>query len=287
MTEHLTVNIGSGQVIAPDWPAVAGLAAKMATVMGSISAVKKDSEHEKQHWSYASYGQVAEEIRKALASAKLALGVVVETVTQSEAGGTSGGLYNAVTLTFTLLDGESGAMMLCPWRGEAVDYGTADRGINKAITSASKYFLMRTFLVSTVDDEDNDGKGDAKLPTRSGGRATAKAETAQAVPASAGTPAQAAVALTEVQKRNLAGFRASLNANLTKIATDLAYQGKLEDLRHECLYRLAGVASTDAVPQADYGQVMAGLRGAVSDIMDETRAADEAQAESREEEMPA
>lgn len=154
--DAIHVKIGAGEIIAPGWPSVASLAGKLAKVMSLVSPVHRNERHEKQGYRYASYGEVAEEIRKAMAKANLSLSIHVMKAQREEE---NNGIYNRVTLHFVLLDGDTGAMMVCPWEGEAADFGTADKGINKAITSASKYFLMRTFLVSTTDEESNDGLG--------------------------------------------------------------------------------------------------------------------------------
>ena len=39
------------------------------------------------------------------------------------------------------------------WTGESLD--TQDKGITKAATSAEKYFLMKTFVISTGDAKDD------------------------------------------------------------------------------------------------------------------------------------
>ena len=65
-------------------------------------------------------------------------------------------------MSFTLINGD------CPedqevatWAGEASDYG--DKGINKAETAGTKYFLMRLFNISEKGDEDADAQTPAEM----------------------------------------------------------------------------------------------------------------------------
>ena len=156
--DSLIINYGGGVVIAPDWAAVASLNKKMALVMLKLTTVHKDAKHEKQGWTYASYSEVAEAVRQAMAAANLGLFIHVVNIGQHDAGS---GVRSEVELEFTFADGDSGAMRICRWVGEAVDFGTADKGLNKAYTASEKYFLMRTFLVSTSDDVDPDSEGES------------------------------------------------------------------------------------------------------------------------------
>jgi hypothetical protein len=55
-----------------------------------------------------------------------------------------------VTLDVTLVDGESGDMMTTTWIGQGLD--NSDKGYYKAYTGAIKYFLLKTFLISTGDE---------------------------------------------------------------------------------------------------------------------------------------
>ncbi len=63
-----------------------------------------------------------------------------------------------VTLSFTFCDGDTGATMQTIFKGEGID--VLDKGLPKALTAATKYFLQTTFLISTGDDPESDIKQD-------------------------------------------------------------------------------------------------------------------------------
>jgi|GEM_PF-4547377 len=59
---------------------------------------------------------------------------------------------NEITLgDYTLACGDTGATITTRWTGEAAD--SQDKGINKAATAALKYWLLKTFLISTGDED--------------------------------------------------------------------------------------------------------------------------------------
>jgi hypothetical protein len=57
-------------------------------------------------------------------------------------------------IRFSLIDPDSGQRIDSVVYGDGQDKG--DKGVFKAITGAQKYFLMKTFLLSTGDDPEND-----------------------------------------------------------------------------------------------------------------------------------
>lgn len=149
-TENLIhLETAAGVTVAPSWSAIASLNRKLARVMDELETLHKDGRNKQQDYTYVTYSDVADAIRQAMARNNLALYTEIENVQQEHR---DKGLATLLQISFTLADGDTGAMRTQSWRGEAVDYGMSDRGINKAITSAEKYWLMRTFLVSASDD---------------------------------------------------------------------------------------------------------------------------------------
>ena len=59
-----------------------------------------------------------------------------------------------VKMRFTLLDSETGESLESVFYGDGEDKN--DKGIFKAVTGASKYFLLKTFMVGTEDDAERD-----------------------------------------------------------------------------------------------------------------------------------
>ncbi len=59
-------------------------------------------------------------------------------------------------MAFAIIDAETGTTIERPWIGTGQDKG--DKGADKAYTGAVKYFLMKTFMIPTGDDPENDTK---------------------------------------------------------------------------------------------------------------------------------
>jgi len=163
-----TVNYETGEVVtaATDPKAQASLFAKLARVMGRIKKLPKTGWNDFHKYKFVTDGDVSDAVRAALASEGVAFFASLQLLEQ-EAKKTR------AQFIFTFADGETGATWSCNWTGEAMD--TQDKGIAKAATSALKYFLMKTFVLSAGDPEDD---SDNDKPKSSGqGRAPGKGET--------------------------------------------------------------------------------------------------------------
>ena len=110
--------------------------------------VQKDGKNEFHGYKYASEANLIAALRPALIDAGLVLIPSVTSVTQDEYGNTH------VMMNFTLMDDE-GYTFTFSGAGSGNDRnknGVGDKGIYKAITGATKYALMKTFLLETGDD---------------------------------------------------------------------------------------------------------------------------------------
>ena len=143
----------------------AKLHAKLSRVMGRLSKLPKDGTNKHFGYQYVTDAAVADAVRKALVAEGVSFlasmkEVTQETVTDPGSGKSKG--KTRVMFEFTFGCSESGAEYSCQWAGEADD--SQDKGIAKAATSAEKYFLLKTFVLSTGDDPDPDagtnGAGD-------------------------------------------------------------------------------------------------------------------------------
>jgi len=154
---------------------------------------------------------------------------------------------NKKTITdfeFTFADGESGATRTCSWRAEAQD--TQDKGISKSATSAVKYFLLKTFLISTGDEPDPDGSGDKKEPKKA---KKDKKVTEPVVPSNGERPYP-----PKVVRKRLADRAAQFTPfkptepqqNLLRHGLELCFvnDDNVEDKRHSLLAYLSGSGST-------------------------------------------
>jgi hypothetical protein len=166
----------------------AALFAKMARIMGKVKRLKKTGHNNFFNYDFATDSDIADTIRELLAEENIAVFAQLITVDQvtymSDKNKTT--WRTRGNFMFTLACGDTGATFSCSWIGEADD--TGDKGINKAATAAEKYWLLKTFVMSTGDerdDADNDshlGKQPAKQPASNGKPATPNGNVSKAFP---------------------------------------------------------------------------------------------------------
>lgn len=136
------------------------LAIKLAKIGKEIGKVEKTGKNNSYNgYSFIEYGVVAGKIREKFDEYNV---IIIPAVTDykseivtSKNGGC--GYHYILQMSFSIINGDDPKdTMTFPWLGEAADYG--DKGINKAETSATKYFLMRLFNISERGDEDADSQ---------------------------------------------------------------------------------------------------------------------------------
>lgn len=129
------------------------LFSKMAAVMGALSAIPKMGTNTFHNYKYVTASDVADAIREQMAAQNLAF--FAETVGVTEQGG-----RYVIEYLYTFACGDTGAIHSCRWFGEAIAVSQKgvpdDKAMTKAATTAQKYFLLKTFIVSTSDDPDLD-----------------------------------------------------------------------------------------------------------------------------------
>ncbi len=142
-------------------PAQTHLYAKLARVFGKIHRVPKRGRNDFHKYDYATAADVLDAVRIPLAEENIFIFPKTEDVTQVEwitPKDKPIQWKTTVTLSFTFCDGDTGATMQTIFKGEGID--ALDKGLPKALTAATKYFLQTTFLVSTGDDPEADVKLD-------------------------------------------------------------------------------------------------------------------------------
>jgi len=138
------------------------LASKLAKIMGEMRGVKKEGFNKAQQYRFVRETDVAEKASELLAAAGIWIEQSVISHHREELYKTQSGSMmwlTTVEMEFRFIDGATGettASRMFP--GEGAD--TGDKGIYKAMTGAEKYFLMKSFLVSTGDDPESDEKVD-------------------------------------------------------------------------------------------------------------------------------
>lgn len=142
------------------------LASKLAIIGKEIGSIKKSGKNVMQKYDYIEYGVVAGKIRELFDKYKVIVLPNVDNIQQDEITNKNGGkgYHYVLQMTFTLINGENiDDREIATWAGEASDFG--DKGINKAETSGTKYFLMRLFNISEKGD-DNDANSIEMASTR-------------------------------------------------------------------------------------------------------------------------
>lgn len=133
------------------------LASKLAAIGKEIGAVDKSGKNTQQNYNYIEYGVVAGRIRELFDKYGVIIVPNVESIDQDEITNKYGGkgYHYILRMTFMLINGDDpDDREIASWAGEASDYG--DKGINKAETAGTKYFLMRLFNISEKGEEDAD-----------------------------------------------------------------------------------------------------------------------------------
>lgn len=118
-------------------------------------SVKKDGYNAQQSYAYITAGTLKKILLPLLAKNKLILqSKVIDT--EINQGQTKNGIttfHYRLTVEYTLINSEDGSNLVSTILGEGID--TSDKGINKALTSALKNFILQIFLVA-ADDEDSE-----------------------------------------------------------------------------------------------------------------------------------
>lgn len=136
---------------------------KLARVMGAVSRLKKTGRNVQFGYDYVTESDVADMIRAALAENNVAFLVSMIESKRTEHRTTKAGnvqMLTHVVFEFTFACGDSGDVITRRWEGEALD--TEDKGLSKAATLAEKYFLLKTFVMSTDDPLDDPDSGMSK-----------------------------------------------------------------------------------------------------------------------------
>lgn len=136
------------------------LVKKLSEVMGAIDKrIAKNGRNTQQNYSYATEADITAAVREHMSERHLLLMPSVEKTEWETLGTTSKGTPRklcTLTVKFTLMDGDSGESQTFTVLGQGED--TSDKATYKAMTGATKYALMKLFLIPTGDDPENDSE---------------------------------------------------------------------------------------------------------------------------------
>ena len=142
------------------------LAAKLAAIIGEVGRVAKNGYNQHFKYAYVTESDLTDVVRPLLSKHGIGVSFSVEEAVD---------LANNITqvkIRYALVNGEDSAdrlEMTCFGRGQ----DKADKGIYKAITGATKYWLYKTFLVSTGDDPENEDESGNRQNQQQGSMVTA------------------------------------------------------------------------------------------------------------------
>lgn len=134
----------------------AALFQKLAIIMGQVTRLKKTGRNNAQNYAFATDADVLDTLRPMLAEQHIAFFASMVECKFGSAGNTSSGkpqTHVKATFEFILCCGDTGVTYTSRWTGEAIDSG--DKAVSKAATSALKYWLLKTFMMSTGDTQDD------------------------------------------------------------------------------------------------------------------------------------
>ena len=138
------------------------LFSKLAEVMGLMAHIEKGGWNANQKYKFVRESDVAEKASQLLAERNIfilqsCVDMKMEPLYEARSGSTM--YLTTVKMGFQFIDGDSNEKTdIVHFYGTGAD--TGDKGAYKAMTGAEKYFLMKTFLISTGDDPEADEKVD-------------------------------------------------------------------------------------------------------------------------------
>lgn len=227
------------------------LVTKLSEVMAQVSHVPKTGRNNFHNYDYATEADIVAAVRQAMAERHLMLMPSVEKTEWRDVPKKSGGSEKLCTLTvkFSVLDGDTGERLDFIVLGEGQDGG--DKATYKAMTGATKYALLKLFLIPTGDDPEKD----SAPPPRAAPRQQSAATT---------TPKQAGDAETK---------RAAIRARLGRLWTQAKATGVTEEAfaawRERVLGRKVG---SDTMAEVEVAQLEGKFAQFLMDVAQEKRA---------------
>jgi len=160
---------------------VKSLVEKLVEVLAELGPIEKKGRNPHFGYNYVSEGQLMSELRHRLSSRNIFLFTSVEDCQPQYSGESKLGVFVMVKTKHTFYDAQTGETF--PVGGAGVGWDSGDKGVYKAITGATKYALMKNFLVT--DEQDPEAgeqlRGAAVEPGRTGTSAPSSTRKKQAL----------------------------------------------------------------------------------------------------------
>lgn len=127
---------------------------KIHTVRMCIDRMKKDGRNDFHKYAYLTEAQISETFKNLFDDNGIVF-LYSSSITDFKHEGLKQPI-TAVNVDYSFIDIETGERIYGCAAGQGCDAG--DKGVYKAITGAIKYIFMKTFLIPTGDDPENDKK---------------------------------------------------------------------------------------------------------------------------------
>lgn len=168
---------------APSAPAIPSFYLRLAKIQGEIDRIGKTGRNKEQGYSFVEESAIMDAVKPMLLEAGIFMTMkqVANSakVDQLVHGKNQTQFFKAeVEVELCLIDGHSDAREVYPAHSYALD--TGDKALQKALTSAGKYAVLKAFMISTGVDLDNESqeRGDGR-EVRNGNANAPKATTKQ------------------------------------------------------------------------------------------------------------
>ncbi len=144
------------------------LVRKLASVMGASERVAKNGFNKFHNYAYATESDILAAVRAEMATQGVLIVPTIEAVDWEVVETKSGAKerFCTVHMLFTVLDSDSEAKIEMRIIGQGQDGG--DKALYKALTGATKYLVLKLFLLPTGDDPEADSpQGEVKQSPKS------------------------------------------------------------------------------------------------------------------------
>ena len=156
------------------------LAEKIAKANKDIGAIAKDGNNNFQRYSFQSEAAIKAAVQRVISDNKFAIVPSFEIIDREQQSTQKGGVNNLVYVlgTFTITDGIETMVGSMPGAGS----DTGEKAVQKACTSAQKYFYKQLFNITDKDEDPDAQDGNPGGGYRATGRSRASNSANQSKP---------------------------------------------------------------------------------------------------------
>ena len=153
------------------------LVSKLAEVMAALERLPKLGVNQHFNFRYVTEADVLDSVRAELGRRHVLMLPTLRD-TQFEKVGTKTGSMTFCTLKvdFTFMDGDTGETLVVSMMGQGTDAGAGDKAFYKALSGATKYVILKTFLLSSGDDPETTTESQVQAGTTQGQRTPSREE---------------------------------------------------------------------------------------------------------------